>query len=89
MEDRIAIILRQARNGRSLLTPPRAGAVRTLFAGFNLMATERFHNRTEAGRALGDALRPRFGGRGDLIVLALPRRGVPVGFEVARQFRAL
>lgn len=45
-----------------------------------------FGNRQEAGRALGDALR-RFKGARPL-VLALPRGGVPVGFEVARALGA-
>lgn len=52
------------------------------------MASQRFRDRDEAGRALGEALEPRFGGRDDLIVLALPRGGVPVGFEVAIRLRA-
>ncbi|MBZ4375340.1 phosphoribosyltransferase [Corallococcus sp. AS-1-6] len=43
-----------------------------------------FRDRVEAGRALGQRLRDLLGGGGDLLVLALPRGGVPVGFEVAR-----
>lgn len=42
-----------------------------------------FQNRTEAGRVLAQKLKP-YAGRGDVIVLALPRGGVPVGYEVAR-----
>lgn len=41
-----------------------------------------FENRTAAGRALAEAL-PTYRGRSDVIVLALPRGGVPVGFEIA------
>src|SRR3954471_10539138 len=41
-----------------------------------------FRDRTEAGQLLADALR-QFEGREDLIVLALPRGGVPVGVEIA------
>ena len=41
-----------------------------------------FRDRREAGRALADRLRG-YAGRDDVIVLALPRGGVPVGFEVA------
>jgi predicted phosphoribosyltransferase len=43
----------------------------------------RFRDRTDAGRYLG-ALLSRYAERKDVIVLALPRGGVPVGFEVAR-----
>lgn len=42
----------------------------------------RFRDRREAGRALAERLRD-YAGRDDVIVLALPRGGVPVGFEVA------
>lgn len=43
----------------------------------------RFEDRTEAGRVLAGRLRG-YAGREDVRVLALPRGGVPVGFEVAR-----
>jgi putative phosphoribosyl transferase len=43
----------------------------------------RFRNRTYAGERLALELRP-YADRSDVIVLALPRGGVPVGFEVAR-----
>jgi putative phosphoribosyl transferase len=46
-----------------------------------------FENRTEAGRRLGKALEA-YAGRPGLIVLALPRGGVPVGYEVARALQA-
>lgn len=42
----------------------------------------RFQDRREAGRALAERLRGH-AGRPGVIVLALPRGGVPVGFEVA------
>ena len=41
-----------------------------------------FRNRVEAGRQLAAAL-GRYGDRSDVIVLGLPRGGVPVAFEVA------
>lgn len=44
---------------------------------------ERFPDRRTAGRALADGLRPH-AQRDDVIVLALPRGGVPVAYEVAR-----
>ena len=44
---------------------------------------QRFRDRHEAGRHLAAALR-RYAGRPDVLVLALPRGGVPVGYEVAR-----
>jgi putative phosphoribosyl transferase len=43
---------------------------------------ERYSDRREAGRALAAALAP-YTGRDDVVVLALPRGGVPVGYEVA------
>lgn len=47
----------------------------------------RFANRREAGRLLGQELRP-YARRPDLLVLALPRGGVPVAYEVARALDA-
>ena len=46
-----------------------------------------FRDRPEAGRALADALRSR-GGWKHPLVLALPRGGVPVGYEVAQALHA-
>jgi len=47
----------------------------------------RFHDRAEAGKELSARL-AAYAGRTDLLVLALPRGGVPVAFEVARALRA-
>lgn len=47
----------------------------------------RFRDRAEAGRALGKAL-GRLSGRDDVVVLGLPRGGVPVALEVARALGA-
>lgn len=46
-----------------------------------------FENRREAGRKLGTALK-RYADREDVIVLGLPRGGVPVAYEVAEQLHA-
>ena len=45
-----------------------------------------FLNRTDAGKRLGLALM-NYAGRDDVVVLALPRGGVPVGYEVAKALR--
>jgi predicted phosphoribosyltransferase len=47
------------------------------------MASRPFLDRAHAGRVLAGLLE-RFRGRDDVLILALPRGGVPVGFEVAR-----
>jgi len=47
----------------------------------------RFHDRIDAGRHLAEALRP-YAGRSDLILLGLPRGGVPVAAVVATSLRA-
>ena len=44
----------------------------------------RFQDRQEAGELLAKKLR-RFRGRKDVVLLALPRGGVPVAFEVAKE----
>jgi predicted phosphoribosyltransferase len=51
------------------------------------MKPQRFRNRTDAGRQLAEKL-AAYVDRPDVLVLALPRGGVPVGFEVARALGA-
>lgn len=47
----------------------------------------RFHDRADAGRVVAADL-AAYAGRPDLLVLALPRGGVPVAYEVARALGA-
>ena len=50
------------------------------------MTPDTFHDRRHAGRVLAQAL-TQHAHRNDVIVLALPRGGVPVAYEVARALR--
>ncbi|MGH9834531.1 MAG: phosphoribosyltransferase [Blastocatellia bacterium] len=47
----------------------------------------RFRDRTEAGQLLAEQLK-EYANRSDVLVLALPRGGVPVGYEIARALNA-
>jgi putative phosphoribosyl transferase len=47
----------------------------------------RFQNRAQAGRFLADKL-GAYSSRADVVVLGLPRGGIPVAFEVARKLQA-
>lgn len=49
--------------------------------------TKRFRNRTEAGQQLANSL-TNYANRSDVLVLGLPRGGVPVAFEVAKALNA-
>jgi predicted phosphoribosyltransferase len=51
------------------------------------MDPERFRNRNEAGRRLAEKL-AAYANRPDVLVLALPRGGVPVAYEVSRALGA-
>ena len=51
------------------------------------MMPTRFRDRSEAGRLLARKLR-RYASLSDVLVLALPRGGVPVGFEIAKALHA-
>ena len=57
------------------------------FTGQSRGTAGAFSDRREAGRALADAL-AHYRGIQNLLVLALPRGGVPVGWEVAAALRA-
>src|SRR4051812_20634325 len=53
------------------------------------MATRtRFPDRRAAGQALATLLQAEYADRPDVLVMALPRGGVPVGFEIARALHA-
>ncbi len=45
-----------------------------------------FHDRADAGRELAESL-ASYAGDSNAIVLALPRGGVPVGYEIAKRLR--
>jgi putative phosphoribosyl transferase len=55
---------------------------------FNRDSCEPYADRRQAGVELAARLVDRFAGRKDVIVLALPRGGVPVAFEVAQALHA-
>jgi putative phosphoribosyl transferase len=48
----------------------------------------RFRDRTEAGRLLAERLKPEYAGLPGLLVLGLPRGGVPVAYELALALEA-
>src|ERR687898_491207 len=48
---------------------------------------QRFHDRREAGQLLARRLAD-YKDRDDVVVLALPRGGVPVAYEIARELKA-
>ncbi len=50
--------------------------------------TTQFRNRTEAGCLLAKKLKPVYGNHQNLLVLGLPRGGVPVAYEVAKLLHA-
>src|SRR5215471_7420446 len=51
------------------------------------MSPVRFRDRSDAGRRLAEKL-AAYADRPDIVVLGLPRGGVPVAFEVARTLAA-
>ena len=50
--------------------------------------TKQFRDRTEAGRLLAKRLKSTYANRSDVLVLGLPRGGVPVAYEVAKVLHA-
>lgn len=53
---------------------------------YNFLKEMRLRDRKEAGILLAGKLK-KYGGRSDVLVLALPRGGVPVAFEVSRALK--
>jgi putative phosphoribosyl transferase len=51
------------------------------------MEKRRFRDRRQAGQLLAERVH-KYAGRDDVVVLALPRGGVPVGYEVAKALGA-
>ena len=51
-----------------------------------MIITTRFTDRREAGRLLADLLQA-YANRADVMVLALPRGGVPVAYQIAHTLR--
>ena len=49
---------------------------------------QRFHDRREAGQLLARRLQADYKNRDDVLVLGLPRGGVPVAYEIARGLSA-
>jgi predicted phosphoribosyltransferase len=66
---------------------PRGGTRFALNAGVTVAVDMRYRDRRHAGRVLASRLE-RYGGAEGLVVLALPRGGVPVGFEIAVRLHA-
>jgi len=52
------------------------------------MWNPRFRDRVEAGQLLGVEVARRLGARNDILVLGLPRGGVPVAYRVAQALQA-
>jgi putative phosphoribosyl transferase len=72
---------------RSLSIEYCPAAARAGLVECSMKASLRFRDRLEAGRQLAAALE-RYAGSPNLLVLALPRGGVPVGYQVARALNA-
>src|SRR5207249_4645629 len=81
-----------ARRGWQAAAPEEVGGERIMAARASPIAKEGhirlpFRDRYEAGRVPASRLLA-FEGRSDLLILALPRGGLPVAYEVARALEA-
>jgi putative phosphoribosyl transferase len=63
------------------------GPIGSILEEVAMAKQDRFRDRAHAGRRLAHELK-RYAGAGDVLVLALPRGGVPVAYEVARELAA-
>src|SRR5262249_33927082 len=80
----------RAANGHILATGHLMGTYKRAVsraAGHCKRWTMRYQDRTEAGRLLAERL-AKYKNRPDVVILALPRGGVPVAYEVAQALNA-
>ncbi len=78
-------LFERSRSGGLSTQGPSALASRRAWVDSGSMVE--FRDRVDAGRELAEELKRRVGGE-DVVVLGLPRGGVPVAFEVARELDA-
>src|SRR5436190_16743522 len=83
-EARLSVRPQRGKPRRRGHVPPKSASG---IAGQGFRLIERFHDRRHGGRVLARAL-SAYERRADVLVLALPRGGVPVAYEVAEALGA-